>query len=191
MAQYLAQFYQNYAPLSENAGFSLLALASIPLFLALYVSLRNARPSEALIGGVFGVLWAVTSLTFLVMRYGAESTSAFLYSTAAPADQALVVAAAEATFYSVYGLFYVAGILASIALIAVGVAMFGTTSFERGYGWMTVVFGILYALSIAEIAFAYSTNPTTQNPGFVILIIVLNAWPIVMGQKLFRLSKVA
>ncbi len=56
MAQFLAQFHQNLAPLAETAGSALLFLAFLPLFLALYVSLKETNPSYALIGCVFGVL---------------------------------------------------------------------------------------------------------------------------------------
>ena len=186
MAQFLAQFSQNLAPLSEMVGLTVIMLAFIPLFLALYVLLRDTNPTSALIGGVFGVVWAVSTIMFLIMRYWTLSTSAFLYSSAAPADQAAVVAAAEATFYSVYGLFYVGGIFGSIAFIATGIAMFGATPFRRGYAWMAVAFGLLYAVSMVDIA---ASSQTVSNPFFVVLLIVFLGWSIVIGQKLFRLSR--
>ena len=189
MAQFLGQFYQNPAPLSEMVAYSQLMLAFIPLFLALYIFLRDTNPTSALIGGVFGVLWAVSMIMFLIMRYETLSTSAFLYSTAAPADQAAVVAAAEATYYSVHGMFYVGGIFGSIALIATGLAMFGTTPFRRGYAWMAVAFGLLYALSLADIALPGPSGLTVPNPFFIVVFIVFLGWSIVIGQKLFRLSR--
>jgi len=190
MAKFLAQFYQNPAPLGEAAFLSIIMLAAIPLFLALYTILKERSPSYALIGVVFGILWAVTLLTFLVMRYETLAASAYLYSTAVPGEQAMVVAAAEATFFSVYGLWYLAGIFGSIGFIATGAAMFGAPSFKRGYGWMAVAFGILFGLGTLDIAYYAASNPQAPNPFFLIFGLLFWAWLIVIGQKLYRLSRI-
>ncbi len=190
MAKFLGQFYQNLAPFAEMAVLSVVMLAAIPLFLALYALLRDRSPGYALIGTVFGILWAVSILVFLVMRYETLAASAYLYSTASLGEQAMVIAAAEATFFSVYGLWYVGWTFATIGFIATGVAMFGTESFRGAYGWMAVAFGILFGVGTADIAYAAASNPQAGNPFFFIFVLLFWVWLIVIGQKLFRLSRV-
>ena len=189
MAKFLAQFSQNPAPLGEAAFLSIVMLAAIPMFLALYALLKERSPSYALIGGVFGILWAVSLLIFLVMRYETLAASAWLYSTAVPGDQGMVVAAAEATFFSVYGLFYIGGIFGSIGFIATGAAMLGTPSFRKGYGLMAVIFGILFGVGTVDITYFAASNPQAPNPFFLIFGLIFWVWLIVVGQKVFRLSR--
>jgi hypothetical protein len=190
MVKFLSQFHQIYGAVSEMLVLSLVLLTAIPLFLALHASLRETSPGYALIGGVFGVLWAMCLLVFLVERYESLSVSAFLYGTAGPASQATVVAAAEATYFTTYGLFYVGGILGLIGFVATGVAMLETAPFGRKYGLVAVAFGLVFGIGTIDIVIGAASNPQAMNPFFFIFPFLFWGWTIAIGQKLYRLSRI-
>lgn len=170
-------------------GFSLFfatSLLAIPLFLALYRNLREASLGYALLGTVLGVL-SSTILAITVSVYALFSSGlANLYASATTPDQKMVaVSLAQVIFYEnaslIGGLALVGTVFSGLALLVTGGAMRQSTTFHKGLGWMSIVFGVVFII-------LGSIGPIW--PGFFFTQILLIFWFILVGLRVYRLSKV-
>lgn len=184
MAQFLSQLVQNRTPVVIfSAGWVIFSLLTVPFFLALYRSMRQTGLGYALIGSVFGVISASSILVLFVLQSQASLTLADLYNTATAADKTTVVIVAEDINAALSPLFVVEFIVRVIAIFAIAAAMMGSTAFGKRYGWISVILGLTFIALVPFFAFGSIV--------FIVDALVYFAWLIIVGQKVYRLSRVA
>lgn len=177
----LRQLVQNRTPLIIGSAFWLvISLLLIPFFLALYRSLREANLGYALLGSVLGVLAAAVIAILVSVSSSSALGLAELYDKAAAADKPMVITVAEATSrWTPGGFFQVEGVFRAIALIAIGGAMLESPAFKKGYGWMSVIIGIVFLLPVGFFLPVF----------FIFIEILFLIWLILVGFRVYRLSK--
>src|SRR5215204_2544229 len=113
-------------------------------FLALYRALRGTSLAPALFGSVLGVV-GLGVLAAGALPHVATAPISDLYhaSDASPEEQATLVLLWQATQGIFDALLVVGLLLLPIGLFALGVAMLGTPAFGKGFGWMSLVVGVL------------------------------------------------
>ena len=193
-ADLLGQF-ERYRPLAVT-HFSLVfvhGILSIFLFVGLYRSLQASKGAFALLGTVLGVLAFAMILPGITIEYGANSILSELYTQSAAADRNAVLAVYRGVF-SLGGVFlFVTISLLGVAFLAIGQAMKESDAFEPWVRWMTTIFGIVIVLAMVVTAMAIAG----LVGGFAFLgfisasILGQLVWPILVGWKIYRLSKVA
>ncbi|TLX98340.1 MAG: hypothetical protein E6K96_00865 [Thaumarchaeota archaeon] len=186
--QFLAQWFTNYAPLGEMVGLGMVGLAAIMIYLTLFRTLKVTSPNYALICLGFGVIASAILVSFLVLRYYALFSAAIVYNSAAGSEKPTVINMARVLVYSTYGLFFTQGVLWIFAFLGTGVAIRSSRTFGRGYSWMNVAFGLLFILLVAIAAEGFAT-PDAPNTAFLFIGLTYVVWTIVLGQKLYRLSR--
>ena len=186
--QFLTQWFTNYAPLGEMVGLSMVGLAAMLIYLSLYRTLKVTSPNYALICLGFGVLASAILVSFLVLRYYAFFSAAIVYNSAAVSEKPNVINIARVLVYSTYGLFFAQGVLWIFAFLGTGVAIRSSRTFGRGYSWMNIAFGLLFILLFAIVAKDF-TAPDAPNIVFLLIGLLYVEWTIILGQKLYRLSR--
>ena len=113
-------------------------------FLALYRALRGASLAPALFGSALGIM-GLGVLAAGALPQIARTPISDLYHApgATPEDQATLVLLWQATQGIFDALLVVGLLLLPIGVISLGVAMFGTPAFGQGFGWMSLVVGVV------------------------------------------------
>ncbi len=186
--QFLAQWFTNYAPLGEMVGLGMVGLAAMMIYLTLYRTLKITSPNYALVCLGFGVIASAILVSFLVLRYYAFFSAAIVYNSAAVSEKPMIINMARVLVYSTYGLFFTQGVLWIFAFLGTGVAIRSSRTFGRGYSWMNIAFGLLFILFFAIAARGFAT-PDAPNIAFLFIGFLYIGWTIVLGQKLYRLSR--
>lgn len=168
----------------EDGLYLVVMILWVTHFLALHHALRRANPAAALFGSVLSivglVLLAAGALPHVVMI----PLSALYHAPGTPADQATVVLAWQVT-QGLFNALLVAGLtFMPIGLLALGVAMLGTPTFGKGFGGVTIVLGVAGAVS-AVVLLADPSSPIA-----VVGIFALIAFHLVLGWRVYRLSRV-
>ncbi len=159
-------------------------LLLVPLFLALYRNLREASVGYAMVGGVFGVLGAVLS-AIASLSEGSTLFLAQLYDKASATDKPMVLTVAQAVSMIGGGFFVISVVLLALALVAVGGAMLAGSAFRKWHGWLGIISGV--GLGIGVILVIGFLSPA----GFLLFLLGELVWPVVVGLKVYRLSKIA
>jgi hypothetical protein len=156
----------------------------VPLLLALYRALRGASLAPALFGSGLSLLGLV------VLAAGAQPNVAFapisnLYHApgANPAEQATLVLLWQATQGIFNELDTIGVLFMTIGFIVLGVAMLRAPTFGKGFGWVSVVFGVAGVVGI----FFFPVDSPSFAP-FGILVFVI--FPLLFGWKIYSLSRV-
>lgn len=189
--EFLASFPERRAVLTLFNSLILVAsLLAITLFLALYRSLRKTSPAGALLGGIFGVL---NSVLFAVSFAGAMNSSPFLaglYADATVEEQTMIVIAQLTTARIYEGLEFLGILLQSLSFLALGVAMRGHPDFHKGFGWVSVVFGIVYVL-FGPTAYpnVLPLAPALTEVASALLGSIIVAFYFLLGGKVYSLSR--
>jgi len=180
----LMNFPDNRAVIYLGESLYLVTLVlSVTLFLALYRALRGTSLAPALFGT------GIAFLGFAVLAAGALPNVAFapiadLYhaSGATAGEQTTLVPLWQAT----QGIFNetdtVGFLLLTIGFIVLGVAMLQAPAFGKGFGWVSVVIGVvgivgIYAVGLDSISFV---------PVVILTSVIL---PLVFGWKVYSLSR--
>ena len=187
-SQFLSQWFTNYAPLGEMIGLGTVGLAAMLIYLALFRTLKVTSPNYALICLGFGVIASAILVSFLVLRYYAFFSAAIVYNSAAGSEKQTVINMARVLVYSTYGLFFTQGVLWILAFLGTGAAIRSSRTFGRGYSWMNIAFALLFILFFAVAGEGFAT-PDAQNIAFLFIGLMYVVWTIVLGQKLYRLSR--
>lgn len=168
-----------------NTFYILYSTVAIVFLLTLYMLLRKESPRYSLLGTLIGVsaffVFAITSL----LGASISLNLAELYAKTST-DRWAAAAVAEASSSTLSAVSLTAIAFMSVALVAFGTAVRRSALVPRNYGLIGVVFGIIsftifIALSITG-RFGLGAAPTA-------LSVVI--WFSLVGQKLYRLSKVA
>lgn len=168
----------------ENGMYLLALVMEIPLFLALYRALRKTSLAPALFGSVLGIV----GLVVMVASATPHVAHAPLYDLyrapgATPADQATLTLLWQAIWGINDSMLYVGFFVVPIGLILLGAAMFGAPSFGKGFGWVSVVLGVL-GLAAAVLQMVDPASMIGAGSYFACLIFY-----VVSGWKLYSLSR--
>ncbi len=172
------------ARIVENGIYLVALILEVPLFLALYRALRKTSLAPALFGSVLGILGLVVMMVGAIPHIAHASLSDLYHAPgAAPVDQATLALLWQATWGIFDAMLYVGFFVVPVGLIILGVGMFGSPTFGKGFGWVSVVLGIL-GLVAAILQMIDPSSMVGAGSYFACLIFYL-----VMGRKLYSLSK--
>jgi hypothetical protein len=172
------------ARIVENGIYLVALILEVPLFLALYRALRRTSLAPALFGSVLGILGLVAMMVG-TLPHVAHAPLSDLYHApgATPADQATLALLWQATKGIFDAMLYVGFFVVPIGLIALGVAMLGTSAFGKGFGGVSVVLGVV-GLTAAVLQMVDPASMIGAGSYFAGLIFYL-----VLGWKVFSLSR--
>jgi len=166
----------------------MVGLAAMMIYLTLYRTLKITSPNYALVCLGFGVIASAILVSFLVLRYYAFFSAAIVYNSAAVLEKPMIINMARVLVYSTYGLFFTQGVLWIFAFLGTGVAIRSSRTFGRGYSLMNFAFGLLFILFFAIAAKGFAA-PDAPNIAFLFIELFYVEWTVILGQKLYRLSR--
>jgi hypothetical protein len=168
----------------ENGIYLVALILEVMLFLALYRALRRTSLAPALFGSVLGILGLAV---FMVgsLPHVAHAPLSDLYHApgATPVDQATLALMWQATWGIFDAMLYVGFFVVPIGLLALGIAMLGTPTFGKVFGWMSVVLGVV-GLVAAILQMVDPSSMIGAGSYFACLIFYL-----VLGWKVYSLSR--
>ena len=160
-----------------------------PLFLALYVALKDANETWAAVATPFaflgiGAYWATNttfSLLYLSDQYAAASTDA---------DRSMFLAAGQAIgAIDQYGMFYTAGfLLVVVASLIVSFVMLRSHVFGKGTSYLGILAGALVLADNLIVALVASTSVVLALPAFVGGFLMF-VWWVLVGLRLYHLGR--
>jgi hypothetical protein len=168
----------------ENGIYLVALILEVPLFLALYRALRRTSLAPALFGSVLGIVGLV-AMVVSTTPHVAHAPLSDLYHApgATPADQATIALVWQATKGIFDAMLYVGFFVVPIGLILLGVAMFRTPTFGKGYGGVSVVLGVV-GLVAAVLQMADPSSMIGAGSYFACVIFYF-----VLGWKVYSLSR--
>jgi hypothetical protein len=169
---------------AENGLYLLVLILWVAHYLSLYVALRRTSLAPALFGSGLGMV-GLTVLAAGALPHVAHSPLSDIYHAqgTTPADQAALALMWQATWGIFDALLFAGLAILAAATTALGVAMIGTPSFGKGFGWMSVVIG---GLGIAAGVVVLIDPDSTAA---VISVFGLIIFHFALGWKLYRLSR--
>ncbi len=167
-----------------------LALAAnllwIPFFLALYRLLTKAGPARALLGGAFGVLGALAIAANWVMIMVVFPYLSDRLATSPAAEAPIVLIAADTVIELTHSLQGLGLLLQGLAFASLGWALMARPDIRKGYGWVSVVLGLVVAMSGFVLAL---TGGRGIGQGFLIGSVAIFVLFPLLGWKLYSLSR--
>jgi hypothetical protein len=159
-------------------------LLFVPLFIALYRTLRGSSLAPALFGGLLSFLGlavlAVESEPNVAM---AQISAQYHAAGATAAQQATAVQLWQATQGMFNEFDTCAYIFLSVGFIMLGIAMLRTPSFGKALGSISAAFGVAGLIALAS----FAVDSAAFSP-FALLTFAV--FPLLFGWKVFRLSRV-
>jgi hypothetical protein len=154
-------------------------------FLALYRALRETSLTPALFGSVLGILGLVVlAVDSLHGPWQTRISDLYHAPGATPEAQATLVLLWQAT-QGIFSAFLVTGLLfLPIGVIALGVAMFKTPAFGKGFGGLSMVLGVVGVVA-ASVLLLVDPRSLVAIAGVFALIV----FHLVLGWKVYRLSR--
>ena len=153
--------------------------------LALDRALRRTSLAPALFGSVIGIVGLVI-LAAGALPHVATARISDLYHAAGatPEEKATLVLLWQAT-EGIFDALLITGLFVlPIGLTALGVAMLGTPALGKGFGWVSVVLGVVGVVS----ASALLVDPLAVIPA-LLSILTLIVFNLVLGWKVYNLSE--
>ena len=170
----------------ENSLYLLALILGVPLFLALYRALRKRSLAPALFGSVLGIVGLVVMVVGTTPHVAHAPLSDLYHAPGAtPEAQATLALVWQATWGIFDAMLYVGFFVVPVGLIALGVAMLGTPAFGKGFGWVSVVLGVV-GLVAAVLQMVDPSSMIGAGSYFACLIFYL-----VLGWKVYSLSRVS
>jgi hypothetical protein len=172
------------ARIVENGLYLVALILGVILFLALYQALQRTNLALALFGSVLGIL-GFTVLAAAALPHVATAPLSDLYhaSGATPGEQATLALMWQATWGIFDALLAVGFFVVTIGLIMLGVAMLGTPAFGKGFGWVSVVLGVVgFAAAVFNIV-----DPASMIAAVTFFAIII--FKLVLGWKVYSLSR--
>jgi len=168
----------------ENIIYLVALILEVPLFLALYRALRRTGLAPALFGSVLGII-GITIFMVGALPHAAHAQLSDLYHApgATPVDQATLALLWQAIKGIFDAMLYVGFFIVPIGLITLGVAMLGSPTFGKGFGWMSVVLGVV-GLVAAILQLVDTSSMSGAGSYFASLIFYF-----VLGWKVYSLSR--
>lgn len=169
----------------ENGLYLVVLVLWVAHYLALYRALRATSLAAALFGSALGVLGVVV-LAAGALPHAASLPISNLYHApgATPADQQMLVLLWQTTQGIFNALLVVGLVILPFGLVGLGMAMFGAPAFGKGLGGISVVLGLI------GIGAAVALLVDPLSPVAVVGVLTLIGFHLVLGVKVFRLSRV-
>ena len=168
----------------ENGIYLVALILEVALFLALYRALRRTSLAPALFGSVLGILGlAVFMVGALPHVAHAPLSDLFHAPGATPVDQATLTLLWQATWGIFDAMLYVGFFVVPVGLLALGIAMLGAADFGKGFGWLSVVLGVV-GLVAAVLQMVDPSSMIGAGSYFASLIFYF-----VLGWKVYSLSR--
>jgi hypothetical protein len=168
----------------ENSLYLLVLILWVAHFLALYRALRETSLAPALFGSVVGIV-GLGMLAAGALPHVATAPISDLYHAprATPQEQATLVLLWQAT-QGIFDALFIAGLaILPIGLIVLGVAMLGAPAFGKGFGWVSVVVGVVGVVAASVLL----VDPL--SPSAFVGVLALIVFHLVVGWKLYNLSR--
>lgn len=157
----------------------------VGLFLALYRALQGSSPAPALWGSVLSILSLGVLFTESATQIAFDPISNLYHAPGAThVQQATLTLMWQATQGMFNELDTAAVLLLSTGIIVFGIAMLKAAAFGKSYGGLTLVLGA--AALVGGFFFG-----TTSLVAAVVVVPIYIALPILLGRKVYRLSKAA
>ena len=168
----------------ENVLYLSGLILGVPLFLALYRALRRTSRALALFGSVLGIVGLVPMMASAT-PHAAQSRLSDLYNAtgATAVDQATIALMWQAILGMVDMMTYVGFFIVPIGLILLGVGMFRSPAFGKGFGGVSVVLGVV-GLAAAVLQMVDPASMIGAGSYFAYIIFFF-----ILGWKLFNLSR--
>jgi hypothetical protein len=168
----------------EDGLYLVVLILWVAHFLALYRALRVTSLAPALFGSVLGVV-GLGVLAAGALPHVATAPISDLYHApgATSEDRAALVLVWQATEGIFDALFGVGLLLVPIAFVALGVAMLRAPAFGKGFGWVSVVLGVVGVVAASVLL----VDPL--SPSAFVGVLALIVFHIVLGWKLYSLSR--
>ena len=161
------------------------AVLTLALVLALYRALRETSPAPAILGSVLYVLGLGVLFTETVTQAAFDPISSLYHATGVtPAEQTTLTLLWQATQGIFFELDAAAALLLSVAMVVLGVAMIRAPDFGKRVGVM--VSGLGGASLVVNSVFGITSFLMA-----ILLIPIFVVIPIVLGLKVYRMSRVA
>jgi hypothetical protein len=175
------------ARIIENSLFLAVIILWLFHMLALYYALRGKGHAPRLFGSVLAML-GLGVLAVEALQHIAQAPIASLYHTAGvtPDEQTTLVFLWQATQGILDAMFITGLVLLPLSLILLGIAMLRTPTFGKRFGGMSMVLG-----AAGVIAAGLLVVDSGSVPGATIGVFVLVGFNLVLGWKVFRLSRVS
>jgi hypothetical protein len=174
------------ARIVENCVYLVALILEVTLFLALYRALRRTSLAPALFGSVLGILGLVVLAAGALPHVATAPISDLYHAPGATlVDQATLVLIWQA-IQGIFDALLITGlVIVPIGIVALGVAMLGSPAFGKGFGWVSVVLGVL-GIVAAAVLLVDPLSPIAAVGIFALIIFYL-----VLGWKVYSLSRAA
>lgn len=168
----------------ENSLYLVVLLLYAIHVLALYRALRGTSLAPALFGSALSILGlGMLAAGALPHFFQARISDLYHAPEATPAEQESLVLMWEVSQSIFDTLLFTGLFIVPIGYIALGVAMFGAPGFGKGFGGMSVAFGVAGVVAASVILFGAPSEIAVVG---VFVLIIFHA---VMGWKLYSLSR--
>ena len=168
----------------ENSLYLVVLILWVTFFLALYRALRGTSLAPALFGSVLGILGLVVLAAGALPHVATLPISELYHAPGAtPVDKATLVLLWQATQGIFEALLIVGLFIMPIGITALGVAMLRAPAFGKGFGWVSVVLGVVGV--VAAIVLLVDPPSPIAFAGVLVLIV----FHLVLGWKVYSLSK--
>ncbi len=168
----------------ENVVYLTALILEVPLFLALYRSLRKTSLAPALFGSVLGILGLVVMMVGTTPHVAHAPLSDLYHAPgAAAADQAAIALLWQATWGIFDAMLYVGFFVVPLGLFLLGAGMLESAAFGKGLGWLSVALGVI-GLAAAVLQLVDPSSMIGAGSYIVCLFFYF-----IMGWKIYSLSK--
>ena len=168
----------------ENGVYLVGLLLEILLFLALFYALRKASLAPALFGSVLGIVGLVSMAISATPHVAHYPLSELFHATGTtPEAQEAIAIMWQATWGVFNAPLFVGFFVVPAGLILLGVAMFSSPDFGKGYSWLSLVLGVMAFIA----AILQMIDPASDIGALSYIAPVI--FYFVLGIKIYRLSK--
>jgi hypothetical protein len=168
----------------ENGLYLLALIVGVPLCLALFWALRKTSLAPALFGSALGIVGLIAMAVSATPHVAHTPISELYHATGAtPEAQATLALMWQATWGVFDAPLYVGFFVGMIGFTLIGVAMFGSLAFSKGFGWVSVVIGAVgLAAAVLQMIDPVSTIGMVSFFAYIIFYFAL-------GWKVYSLSR--
>ena len=169
---------------AENVLYLLGLVSGIPLFLAMFLSLRKTSLAPALFGSALSIVGLIAMIAFATPHV-AHSPLSEIYHT--PGTTLEAQETLGLIWKAIWGVtdtpLYVGFFVGMLGITLLGVAMFRSPDFGKGLRWVSVVLG-----AVGFLAALLQLIDTASDIGALSFIIYI-VFYFVLGRKIYSLSK--
>jgi len=170
----------------ENGVYLVGLLLEILLVLALFLALRKVNLAPALFGSALGIVGLVSMAISATPHVAHYPLSELFHATGTtPEAQEAIALMWQATWGVFNAPLFVGFFVVPTGLILLGVAMFSSPDFSKGYSWVSLVLGVIAFIA----AILQMIDPAADIGALSYIALIL--FYFVLGIKIYRLSKAA